>query len=171
MGWLRGGAGYPASIRVPEGWTCDAGGSAMMGDEFLETLSCLPKEGGSPVSLQRMFKVQQPDSLKAYLHRSIDDYRQVDAKNVLVRPRMISLADRKAVEHASKAIAIADHVGGGASHVELATHTIVFEDRSVFYLCELTASPVYMTEMLSRIHIDLCSSIRFDGTANLSGKQ
>lgn len=171
-GYVRSGSGGAcrvglpgtvATASIPDGWVCEASSSAMLGDEMVNVLSCIPADGGSPVSLQKVFAAKTSDSLDSFLRRLHSEYAEIPSKDVLVEPRKVLISGRSAVEAASKGSAIVDFAGGGAATMEMLHHTITFENASVFYECELTTTPNQYSEALRKTHQEFCASVRFDG--------
>lgn len=159
----------PATVQIPDGWVCGADSMATFGDETMRTLNCIPIEGGSPISLAKMFAAQQPASLEAFLDESVRKQAELPAGSSYFVPRIVELAGAKAVETAYKSVAQAHHDGSGDGRIELVLHTLTFEHATAFYQCELMASPGSYTKPLRQTFMDFCGSIRFDGTAIPSG--
>ncbi|MEP6907674.1 MAG: hypothetical protein ABI858_06790 [Pseudoxanthomonas sp.] len=161
--------GSKASVRIPQGWVCDVGGTSNMEDEYLSVLSCIPVGGGSPVSLQKVHAARMPLSMDQYFELSMAGYEKGPGADYFFRPRKIDIADRKAVESASQSGVIFDYVGGGGGAGKMAHHSIIVEDGDIFYQCELQTSSTQYTEELRHIYKEFCSSIKFAVAENPSG--
>ncbi len=135
----------------------------MNAEEMVNVLSCIPADGGSPVSLQKVLRERAADSLSGFLRKLHSQYAEFPAENVLMQPREVTVSGRRALEAAAKNSATAHLAGGGHAPMEMLHHTIIFEDASVFYECELVTTPKQYDEALRKTHQTFCASVRFDG--------
>jgi hypothetical protein len=164
--WLPGS---PVTAAVPAGWVCEAVSSSTLGDESVQVLTCLPTEGGSPVSLRKEFDARKPRSLSSLLDELSSSQAQLPLADVLMKPRLIEVAGRPAVEAATQSNGTVHYVSGGASEGTFISHTLTFEDSGQFYVCELSTTPPGYDAGLRRSHVEFCASVRFHAAAPLSG--
>jgi hypothetical protein len=154
--------GSPIVAQAPEGWVCSEG-SAWAGNESTSVLSCLPREGGVPVSLRKMIGNDKPDSLQGYLQRLRSAYVKARHGEFYNAPSNIEIAGRSAVEVIRVGDATVDTTRPSAGGVvKMVSDLIVLEDKGAFYQCELSTTVQQYTDDLRHIHQAFCDALKFD---------
>jgi hypothetical protein len=157
--------------QVPDGWECSTGGSAGVGEEQTSVMECLPRQGGVPVTLQRMIGIGKPSSLQTYLRQSQTAYNKASPGMFYMAPYSLEIAGKQAVEVVTVGEATAflsasaDSSGlfkAPSGSFKTVSDSIVFEDRGAFYECNLQTTPGQYTEDLRNIHHAFCDSLKFD---------
>jgi hypothetical protein len=149
--------------QAPQGWECSVSGQAAVGDEQTSVMSCLPREGGVPINLQRMIGPDKPKSLQTYLQQWKAVYDKAQPGQFYTAPFSVQIAGKPAVEFATAAEATVFAVPPASpGPVKMVSNSIVFEDRGAFYECDLQTTPQQYTKDLRDIYHAFCDSLRFD---------
>lgn len=145
----------------PAGWGCSGDSMVAGGEEVIPMVTCLPHEGGSPLSFRRMARSETPVSLEGFLAAGQARAAALeDASAALVAPRGIELGGHAAVEAAFAHQGILHGTDGSAVDARMVLHTLVSQLGGAFFQCQLDASPGLYNAELREALFQFCSSAR-----------
>ncbi len=121
--------------------------------------SFYPERGFSSIIFQQVKPGSSPNSLQGFVEQYSDNLK--DPQTIVVKPHVIQVGGNDAVEAVSRGDFSLDVSGVGKATGKTIFHTLVLQDKSNFYTCDLQVMEANYKDQLRRLYIDFCASIKF----------